>query len=561
MYKKLLLLLMAVSITMIGYCQISTGKMPRTFKMDGINLSTINTITITKPDMEQVNEQDNVNDTMFKLRRCSVIIPVKENFFDKATHISLTDADLYLVRIKSQDAQALNLYSSDFFLPKGGELYLYNEEHSKVIGGFTSENNDESGTFATDYIYGDEMILEYYQPKTVSQTARIELGAISYFYRDVEDPSIFTKTNSDEYGASGSCEVNVNCSEGDNYRNQQRGVCRIYLIMDSYSAGWCTGTLINNTNMDKKPYIISAAHCVQSLSSSSYYNYFVFYFNYETSGCSNPTTEPTSRTMTGATLKAYDNTFGQTGSDFLLMQLKSAVPQSYNPYWCGWTRSTTASTSGVGIHHPAGDVKKISTYTTALQTSSYSSNPNPTHWKVAWAQTTNGYGVTEGGSSGSALFNAQGKIVGTLSGGYSSCTATTSQKIDWYGKFSYHWNSNGTATERQIATFLDPTNSGVTELGGMDYNSSITDINNSENNMSFSVYPNPSYDFVKISLNNNTEKSTINVIDYLGRVVYSQDIPQNEKEITINTTNLEKGSYVVEIMSNQTKLSKKIIVK
>jgi hypothetical protein len=79
--------------------------------------------------------------------------------------------------------------------------------------------------------------------------------------------------------------------------------------------------------------------------------------------------------------------------------------------------------------------------------------------------------------------------------------------------------------------------------------------------MSFSVYPNPSYDFVKISLNNNTEKSTINVIDYLGRVVYSQDIPQNEKEITINTTNLEKGSYVVEIMSNQTKLSKKIIVK
>lgn len=560
MSKKLLLLLAMITCSIIGFSQISTNQMPRSFKMDGIDLSSVSTIKMSKPDMDKVNEEDNTNDTLFKIRRCSLIIPVKEDFFEKATHISLTDADLYLVKISAPEAKALNLYSSNFFIPKGGELYLYNEEHSKVLGAFTSENNDESGTFATDYIYGDEMVLEYYQPKTVSQQAKIELGAISYFYRDVEDPSLLSKTNTDEYGASGSCEVNVNCSEGDNYRSQQRGVCRIYLIIDNYSAGWCTGTLINNTNMDKKPYIISAAHCVESLTSSTYYNYFVFYFNYETSGCSNPTTEPSSNTMTGATLKAYDNTFGQGGSDFLLMQLKTAVPQYYNPYWCGWTRSTTPSTSGVGIHHPAGDVKKISTYTTAVQSSTYAIS-TPTHWKVTWAQTTNGYGVTEGGSSGSALFNAEGKIIGTLSGGTSSCTASTSQKVDWYGKFSYHWNSNGTATERQIATFLDPNNTGVTSLGGMDYNASITDINNSENNMSFSVYPNPAQDFVNISLSNNTEKSIINVLDYLGRVVYSETVPANEKEISINTTNLEKGSYLVEIISNNKTYSKKIIIK
>lgn len=30
------------------------------------------------------------------------------------------------------------------------------------------------------------------------------------------------------------------------------------------------------------------------------------------------------------------------------------------PYYLGWTRSNIAATNAVGIHHPQGDIKKIS---------------------------------------------------------------------------------------------------------------------------------------------------------------------------------------------------------
>jgi PKD repeat protein len=60
--------------------------------------------------------------------------------------------------------------------------------------------------------------------------------------------------------------------------------------------------------------------------------------------------------------------------------------------------------------------------------------------------------------------NSQGYIVGTLTGGSSFCNALSSP--DQYGKMSYHWTSNGTASNRQLKPWLDPTNSGVLTLAG-----------------------------------------------------------------------------------------------
>lgn len=562
MKKTFLLVIVCIFFSVCGYSQLSTNQNPRSFSIKDLDLSNINTIKMAEPNIDYFIEEDRTNDTMFnKIRRSSLIIPIKEDFFEKATHLQISDADIYIIKINIPNAQALNLYSNNFYIPKGGEMYIYNEDYSKVIGGFTSLNNHPSGMFASDYVYGDNMIIEYYQPKTIKEKAKIELSEISYFYRDIENYKSLTK-NSEEYGASGSCEVNVNCSEGDNYRNQQRGVCRIYLRVNNYQGGWCSGTLINNTARDKKPYVISAAHCIEDVSNTSYYNQFVFYFNYETSGCSNPATEPTtSNTLTGCSVKAYDNTFASGGSDFWLMLLNNNVPDSYRPYYCGWSRSQIASTNGVGIHHPAGDVKKISTYTTSLVSSQYQTTAQ-THWKAVWAQTTNGYGVTEGGSSGSALFNNEGLIVGTLTGGASSCSAATSAKNDLYGKFSYHWNSNGTATERQIATFLDPTNSGVTTLSGMDYTdttptSSIANVNQDIN--SLIVYPNPAKDYFTLSINNNNN-ATINIIDYSGRIIYSTILPKNQNIIKINTNNIEKGVYIINVISGDNTFSKKLVI-
>ena len=72
--------------------------------------------------------------------------------------------------------------------------------------------------------------------------------------------------------------VDVTCPEGDNWREQQRSVVRISVV-DNTGAGWCSGSLVNNTNQDCKPYILSAWHC--SLNAGQQYDQYIFYFNNE----------------------------------------------------------------------------------------------------------------------------------------------------------------------------------------------------------------------------------------------------------------------------------------
>ena len=105
-----------------------------------------------------------------------------------------------------------------------------------------------------------------------------------------------------------------------------------------------------------------------------------------------------------------------------------------------WNKANVGSPSGVSTHHPSGDVKKISTYTSTLLSTNWSGSTPGTHWRVVWSGTTSGHGVTEGGSSGSPIWDADGYHVGQLTGGGSFCTATS--QPDAYGKMSYNWDSN-----------------------------------------------------------------------------------------------------------------------
>ena len=51
--------------------------------------------------------------------------------------------------------------------------------------------------------------------------------------------------------------------------------------------------------------------------------------------------------------------------------LNQNIPDTFNVYYNGWNRKDTTSPSGVGIHHPEGDLKKISTYDKPLVTAYY----------------------------------------------------------------------------------------------------------------------------------------------------------------------------------------------
>ncbi|MBO7277759.1 MAG: T9SS type A sorting domain-containing protein [Bacteroidales bacterium] len=546
--KKTLIAILALILSIGAYAQISTEENPYSFKIDGFNHQAIKTLEVEKPDLTQVIAEDEENDSQQKMMRFGVILPIYKNFFDIAEKTQTTEGTIWTLSVESKDAQALIFYSDNFNLPRSGKLFLYNPEKTKILGAFTHRNNNESNTFATEYIEGDKIIIEYFQASNETQQPQIELTEIGYAYRGI------TKL-SDEYRSSGDCNVNVNCSEGDEFRDQQRGVCRIQVRMSSYYIGWCTGTLVNNTNYDLKPYVLSAAHCIEDVASNSYYSQFVFYFKYENSGCAVTNAEPSrSKSLTGTSVKAYDNTYASNGSDFALFLLNDDVPQSYSPYWCGWDKRNTAVNNGVGIHHPSGDVKKISTFVTRIQSSTYGSN-DATHWYVDWAETENGWGIMEGGSSGSALFNPNGRIIGTLTGGASGCDVSASYKYDLYGKMSYHWESNGNANARKLKPWLDPTDSGVNYIDGMDYNTSS--LQQLSNQTIANIYPNPTKDQITITLNQASNQAKVEIYDQTGRNIHTQTITNTQ---TISLNHLPKGIYNVKITNEKSIQTQQIIL-
>jgi len=268
------------------------------------------------------------------------------------------------------------------------------------------------------------------------------------------------------FGASGSCNVNVNCAEGSNWQNQKRGVLRI-LVKQGSALFWCSGSLINNVRQDKTPYVLTANHCgIQS--SDDDYLQWAYYFNYESAQCQNPLTEPAYQLITGSQMISSSDNGVEDGSDFRLVLLNQSIPETYNAYFNGWTRSEIIGNSGVTIHHPSGDIKKISTFSSRPVSSGFgqqNNDPSGKYWRVNWTETPNGYGVTEGGSSGSPLFDNNGLITGALTGGNASCS--NPEAPDYYGKFSFSWDQNGTEPQHQLRPWLDPDQTDLMLLNGL----------------------------------------------------------------------------------------------
>jgi len=143
-----------------------------------------------------------------------------------------------------------------------------------------------------------------------------------------------------------------------------------------------------------------------------------------------------------------------------LLKLKMPIPENYEVFYNGWDISGNVPQSGVSIHHPEGDYKKISTYDSPAKDAKWKSpegiGADNAHWNVIFSS-----GVTEGGSSGAPLFDQNKRIAGTLTGGNSSCSNKRGDNL--YGKMSYHWDEVDTA---QMKTYLDPINKAVLILDG-----------------------------------------------------------------------------------------------
>lgn len=455
--------------------QINNGVLPKSSEA-GLSSIIVPQYNVATPDLAriQAREKKSIQDgTPLKV---AVVVPLNLNMNNSGLWESTDDGcNVWRLRISNENAKGCDILFNRFDLPEGAQFFCYNEDMTLIYGPYTRESNLSGEGFTSGIFAKGDVILEYVSPRQFNNagTANIEIAGYTYFFNKEGLPQLgVTSDGETGYGASQSCMINVNCSEGDNWRVQQRGVARIlaYGVEDGdVVAGWCSGTLINNTMGDGTPYFLTANHCADG-ATATYLNYTEFYFNYECPYCT-CYSEPSYSHFTGAEKVSYSAITG--GSDFLLLKMRNASLNSLKQagaVFNGWNKSTSASNSGVCIHHPAADVKKISTYSQQLTSGTFNDGATNAYWVVPWATTAHGHSVTEGGSSGSPLFNQNGLVVGTLTGGSSTCIY---EAREFYGKISYHWTSAGTASSKQLKPWLDPVPMSASTCDYLDLTSSF----------------------------------------------------------------------------------------
>lgn len=368
------------------------------------------------------------------------------NLVNTGTWKQLDNGDrIWRLKITCPNALSVNLTYDDFWLPPKATFYIYSSE--EIIGGFTQRNNkgrkEEKKGFGTAIIKGESITLEYYEPKEVHGEGRISIDRIVHGFRGIDaDISDATK-NMD-------CLININCSQGNNWQFTKRTVARILT-----GSGLCSGALVNAIGNDFIPYFLTANHCLGGLDvgGNTDANNWVFDWNFEGANCNSSSAVSNHKTVGAKLIANLQNT------DFALFRLieDPVEVDNLNPVYAGWTTRTDASdlSSGVGIHHPGGQIKKISIESNPVASAGYSINwddgtttsPN-THWEVHFNE-----GATRGGSSGSPFFNANHQIIGQLHGGSGSCPGDD-PFVDWYGRFDISWNGHS-SRNRRLNDFLD----------------------------------------------------------------------------------------------------------
>jgi lysyl endopeptidase len=401
-------------------------------------------------EQEANNELIRQANSIDKMKFFGKELAINLDFFHNAELFVKPNGDkLYQFGLKSAKAYSINLIFDDFYLEEGTKLYLTNKNRTEFIGAYSALNNNEAKVLGSELLNGDDMVLLFEEPKTALGTSTLTIRSLVHAFEDLDD--IVEKG----LNSSGDCNYDVNCPEGMGFESQRNSVA-----MMVSGGGFCTGSLVFNTSGTVIPYFLTARHCGTNPTS------WVFRFRWEAPAgqtvCAqtgNSGNGPENKNVNGAVMRAENNT-----SDFILCELNAEPDPSWGVYYNGWDRRENVTvSSGVGIHHPDGDIKKISKDHDPLvqQTISFAGAQNRT-WRVNnWE-----LGTTEGGSSGSPLYNQDKRMVGVLSGGLAACSGTSGNgESDYYGRFGYAWD-NGPTVSKRLKEWLDPGGTGAEFIDG-----------------------------------------------------------------------------------------------
>ena len=346
--------------------------------------------------------------------------------------IQRTDAGFrWAATIESPGAVGLRVHFTNLFLPNNATLTLAGAGDSFSYSG---RGPAESGEFWSNTVSGDRATLQIdYAGRDIGrvlQAIRLtvaEVGPLSSKF-PVSDPQAGEQL----------CSFNADCVENASCSNlptavadAQKAVAMILFVSGRYQY-ICSGGLVDDNEPSSAiPYFLTANHC---LSKGSEASSLEAYFAYTTAcGTCNTTISNKPRVL-GSSISATNRT-----SDFTLLRLSQPAPAGTAFLRTNNTPVANANNTALyRISHPGGAPQAYSTHRVDTSRGTCQSWP-----RGNWIYSSDTFGATEGGSSGSPVVNAAGEVVGQLSGacGYNvndSCDSASNATVD--GALAAYWS-------------------------------------------------------------------------------------------------------------------------
>ena len=231
-----------------------------------------------------------------------------------------------------------------------------------------------------------------------------------------------------EIGLAQSCNIDVACVRPSAaLTDAAKAVAKLLFIGDDAGNEYlCTGTLLNDLPSTNKPYLFTAAHCMSSAYAAHTLNTFWFF---DAVACKDNAVPPFVQLTAGAALlgRSQDH-------DWALVRLNEPPPAGAR--FAAWNAGPVPiGAATTTLHHPLGDLKKYARGYVGQAVFLADSVVHGTFNEVPYTS-----GITEGGSSGSALltfldsggyFEVRG---GISEGNLVACPAAPGATFDDYSR-------------------------------------------------------------------------------------------------------------------------------
>jgi len=363
---------------------------------------------------------------------------------------------VWAAAVVSEGAGAIRVHINGLDLSDDADLFFFNTA-GQAFGPYSKKGPNGDGEFWSNTVVGSEgvVLLRHYGPNGTR-----DLKGISFTIAGVGH---IGQQFAQSLGGGGRsvmpesfCSFNVPCIENASCHNgtpadpAKSAVALMQWVSGAYIYT-CTGGLIADSDSSSQiPYFLTAHHCIsRAKDAGNMEAYFQFAIACGSTACPGQTT-PGGIQRLGATIATTG-----TGGDFTLLRLNQAPPGG--SVFLGWDSAPVAFTNNVSLYrisHPAWAPQAYSDQ--HVNTSAGTCTGWPRGERI-YSHTD--HGGTEGGSSGSPVVTAAGKIVGQLSGACGTnvndeCDYTSNATVD--GAFAYYYPS--------VEPFLGAACTPVTEI-------------------------------------------------------------------------------------------------